>query len=374
MSQTEAAAPTARKHPRGRLRRAIGVIGVDNLSLLGALALMGVFVAFLSPALGIEGGKNFLSWQNLMNSLAQSVVIVGLLSVGETAVIVAGALDISVGSMASLTSVVSALVVTQGVIAGFGAGSMQIAFLAGVVAGMLAGVVNGLIVTVLKVNPIIATLGTLAAFDGLGFLVAPGGKPIGIVTQPDFTWLGSGRFLTTLPLPDLGGRPWPGVPVMFVVFLAVALVMHVVMRYTDFGRSIYAIGGNATAARLAGINLRRVRIAMYMVSGAIAGIAGVLLTAQTTSGNPINGRNLELQAITAVFLGGAATAGGRGTIVGTVLAVFLVGTLNNSMNLLGVGQFYQRVALGLLLVFAVAISQWRQSRAERARTRVAAAA
>jgi ribose/xylose/arabinose/galactoside ABC-type transport system permease subunit len=374
MSQTEAAAPTARKHSRGRLRRAIGVIGVDNLSLLGALALMGVFVAFLSPALGIEGGKNFLSWQNLMNSLAQSVVIVGLLSVGETAVIVAGALDISVGSMASLTSVVSALVVTQGVIAGFGAGSMQIAFLAGVVAGMLAGVVNGLIVTVLKVNPIIATLGTLAAFDGLGFLVAPGGKPIGIVTQPDFTWLGSGRFLTTLPLPDLGGRPWPGVPVMFVVFLAVALVMHVVMRYTDFGRSIYAIGGNATAARLAGINLRRVRIAMYMVSGAIAGIAGVLLTAQTTSGNPINGRNLELQAITAVFLGGAATAGGRGTIVGTVLAVFLVGTLNNSMNLLGVGQFYQRVALGLLLVFAVAISQWRQSRAERARTRVAAAA
>jgi ribose/xylose/arabinose/galactoside ABC-type transport system permease subunit len=373
MSQTEAAPMPARKTTRGPLRRTIGLIGVDNLSLLAALALLSFFVAFVTPALGIDGGKNFLSWQNLMNSLAQSVVIVGLLSVGETAVIVAGALDISVGSMASLTSVVSALVVTQGVFGWFG-GSMQVAFAAGIVAGMLAGVVNGLIVTVLKVNPIIATLGTLAAFDGLGFLVAPGGKPIGIVTQPDFTWLGSGRFLANLPIPDLGGRPWPGVPVMFVVFLIVALIMHIVMRYTDFGRAIYAIGGNATAARLAGINLRRVRIGMYMVSGAIAGIAGVLLTAQTTSGNPINGRNLELQAITAVFLGGAATAGGRGTIVGTVLAVLLVGVLNNGMNLLGVGQFYQRVALGLLLVFAVAISQWRQGRAERTRTRVAAAA
>jgi ribose/xylose/arabinose/galactoside ABC-type transport system permease subunit len=372
MSQTEAAPLPVRQHSAGVFRRTIGIVGIDNLSLLVALALMSIFVAFITPLLGIDGGRNFLSWQNLMNSLAQSVVIVGLLSVGETAVIVAGALDISVGSMASLTSVVSALVVTQGVF-GLFAGSMQFAFIAGVVAGMLAGVVNGFIVTVLKVNPIIATLGTLAAFDGLSFLVAPGGKPIGIVTQPDFTWLGTGRFLQDL-LPPLGGRPFPGVPVMFVVFLIVALIMHIVMRYTDFGRSIYAIGGNATAARLAGINLRRVRIVMYMISGAIAGVAGVLLTAQTTSGNPINGRNLELQAITAVFLGGAATTGGRGTIVATVLAVILVGVLNNSMNLLGVGQFYQRVALGLLLVFAVAIAQARQARAERARTRVAAEA
>jgi ribose/xylose/arabinose/galactoside ABC-type transport system permease subunit len=373
MSHTEAAPLPTRPSFGGVLRRTVGVIGVNNLSLLAALGLMGGLVAFVSPVLGIEGGRNFLSWQNLMNSLAQSVVVVGLLSVGETAVIVAGALDISVGSMASLTSVVSALVVTQGVFGLFGAGSMQVAFMAGIVAGMVAGAVNGLIVTVLKVNPIIGTLGTLAAFDGLSFLVAPEGKPIGIVTQPDFTWLGNGRFLANLPLPELGARPWPGVPVMFVIFLLVALVMHVVMRYTDFGRSIYAIGGNATAARLAGINIRRVRIGMYVASGAIAGIAGVLLTAQTTSGNPINGRNLELQAITAVFLGGAATTGGRGTIVGTVLAVLLVGVLNNSMNLLGVGQFYQRVALGLLLVGAVALAQWRQARAERARTRIAAA-
>ena len=115
---------------------------------------------------------------------------------------------------------------------------------AGLTAGVLAGIVNGFIVTVLKVNPIIATLGTLAAFDGLAFLLAPDGKPIGIVTHPDFTWLGTGRFLQDLPLPALGGREWPGIPIMFVVFVVVAAIMHVVMRYTDFGRSVYAVGGN----------------------------------------------------------------------------------------------------------------------------------
>ncbi|HEY6057765.1 MAG TPA: ABC transporter permease [Candidatus Limnocylindrales bacterium] len=370
LEETASAAEASRR--TSVLRRIIGAVGVDNLSLLFALLLLVVFIGNVSPLLGVEGGANFWSWQNLMNSLAQSIVIVGLLSLGETVVIVAGALDISVGSIASVASVFSALIVTHGVLGAFGAGSMQLAVLAGIAAGMFCGVINGLIVTVLKVNPIIATLGTLAAFDGLAFLIAPDGKPVGVVTQPDFTWLGTGRFLQSLPLPELGGRPWPGVPVVFVVLLLVAVVMHVLVRYTDFGRSIYAIGGNATAARLAGINLRNVRIALYVISGAIAGLAGVLLTARTTSGNPINGRSLELQAITAVFLGGAATTGGKGTIVGTFLAVLLVGVLSNGMNLLGVGAFYQRVALGLLLIGSVAIAQWRQGRVERARTRAAA--
>lgn len=373
MSVADTSAAPPRRRGRGLGRRLIAAIGVDNLSLVIALVLLVVFIGNVSPLLGISGGQFFWSWQNLMNSLAQSIVIVGLLAIGETVVIVAGALDISVGSIASVASVFSAIIVTQGVLGTFGAGSMQIAILAGIAAGMFCGAINGFIVTILKVNPIIATLGTLAAFDGLAFLIAPEGKPIGVVTQPDFTWLGTGRFLQNLPIPDLGGRPWPGVPVIFVVLILVAVVMHVVMRYTDFGRSIYAIGGNATAARLAGINLRNVRIVMYLISGAIAGLAGVLLTARVTSGNPINGRSLELQAITAVFLGGAATTGGKGTIVGTFLAVLLVGVLTNGMNLLGVGAFYQRVALGVLLVGAVAVAQYRQSRAERARTRIAAA-
>jgi len=356
------------------LKRVVSIVGVDNLSLVLALILIVAIIVWLQPL--------FLSWQNLMNSLSQSIVIVGLLALGETVVIVAGMLDISVGSIASVASVTAATAIVYGSVflpgdfqmpIPFVQGSMVGAILVGIATGVVLGIINGLIVTKLKVNPIIATLGTLAAFAGLAFLVAPDGKPVGVVTQPDYTWLATGRLFPELPLPELGGRAWTGVPILFLIFIVVAVLFHVLMKYTDFGRAVYAIGGNATAARLAGINLTRAKIGMYVLSGVTAGLAGVLLTARTTSGNPINGVGFELQAITAVFLGGAATAGGKGTIVGTVLAVLLVGVLNNGMALLGVGTFYQRVALGVLLIAAVALAQWRQSRADRARTRTAAA-
>jgi ribose/xylose/arabinose/galactoside ABC-type transport system permease subunit len=363
-----------RTHPkRDILHETLGLIGADNLSLIFALIALVFLITIGSGWFGMSGGEKFFTWQNLMNSLAQAIVIVGLLAIGETVVIVAGALDISVGSVASIGSVVSASVLvgagTVGALGIFPTGNVAIAVLAGILAGMLAGVFNGLIVTTLRVNPIIATLGTLAAFAGFAFLLAPDGKPIGVLTQADFTWLAQGRFWMGAAIPKLGGSNWTGIPVLTVILIVVAILVHILMRYTDFGRAIYAIGGNATAARLAGINISQVRVLMYMISGGIAGLAGVLLTARTTSGNPINGTGLELQAITAVFLGGAATAGGKGTIMGTFLAVILVGVLNNGMNLLGFNTFTQRVALGLLLIAAVAISQWRQAQAERARTR-----
>lgn len=368
--------PTYLKKNGSAFRRMINAIGVDNLSLLIALVALLFLITIASGWFGYEGGDKFFSWQNLMNSLAQAIVIVGLLAVGQTVVIIAGALDISVGSIASIGSVVSASVLvgvgTASVLSFLPTDNVFVAVLMGIIAGMLCGVINGFIVTTLRVNPIIATLGTLAAFAGVAFLLAPEGKPVGVLTQPHFTWLAQGRFLTDLPIPPLGGTNWTGIPVLTVILVIVALIAHFLMSYTDFGRAIYAIGGNDVAARLAGINLSRVRVLMYVFCGGIAGLSGVLLTARTTSGNPINGVGLELQAITAVFLGGAATTGGRGTVFGTFLAVILVGVLNNGMNLLGFNTFVQRVALGLLLIAAVAISQWRQARAERARTMIAA--
>ena len=333
-------------------------------------------ITVVSGWFGLSGGNRFLSWQNLMNGVAQAIVIVGLLAIGETVVIIAGGLDISVGSVASIGSVVSASVLvgvgTVGSLSFIPIDNMAAALIMGIIAGMVAGAVNGFIVTVLKVNPIIATLGTLAAFAGAAFLLVPDGKPIGIVTQQDFIGIARGRFLTDLPIPALNGSDWTGIPILTLIFVGVTLLFHILMTYTDYGRSIYAIGGNQVAAHLAGINLTRVRIMMYMLSGAVAGLAGTLLTARTTSGNPINGVGLELQAITAVFLGGAATTGGKGTILGTFLAVIMVGILNNGMNLLGFNTFVQRVALGLLLIGAVAISQWRQARVEKARARAIA--
>jgi len=358
------------------LKRVINFVGADNLSLMFALLVLVLLITVVSGWFGMSGGDKFVSWQNFMNSLAQAVVVVGLLAIGETVVIIAGGLDISVGSIASIGSVVSASVLigvgTVGALGILPTGNVFIAILGGIFAGVVAGFINGFIITKLRVNPIIATLGTLAAFSGFAFLLAPDGKPVGVFTQPDFIWMARGRLLADLPIPPLGGADWPGVPVLTVILILVAIFVHVLMTYTDFGRAIYAIGGNDVAARLAGINLTRVRMTMYMLSGGIAGLAGVLLASRTTSGNPVNGIGLELQAITAVFLGGAATTGGKGTIFGTFLAVILVGVLNNGMNLLGFNTFIQRVALGMLLVAAVAVAQWRQQRAERARTSIAA--
>lgn len=351
-------------------------IGADNISLLLALLILIVLITVVSPLFGMTGGDKLFTWQNLMNSLAQAIVIVGLLAIGETLVVLAGGLDISVGSITSIGSVVSASVLvgvgTVGSLGFLPTNSVVVAVLAGILAGALAGLINGFIVTKLRVNPTVATLGTLAAFAGFAFLLAPDGKPIGVLTQENFIWLARGRLLKDAAIPALSGSDWTGIPVLTVILVVVAVLFHIILTYTDFGRSVYAIGGNQTAARLAGINITRIKLIVYSLGGAVAGLAGTLLTARTTSGNPINGVGLELQAITAVFLGGAATTGGKGTIVGTFLAVMLVGVLNNGMNLLGFNTFVQRVALGFLLVGAVAISQWRQANEEKARARAMA--
>ncbi len=309
-----------------------------------------------------------------MNSLAQSIVIVGLLAIGETVVIIAGGLDISVGSIASVASVTSAMAVGGPDRVHPRQASPWLALVVGIATGVILGIGNGLIVTVLRVNPIIATLGTLAAYAGLAFLVAPDGKPVGVVTQPDFTVVrdradpqrpadpGPRRLDLdghpgAVPVPGRGGRHLPHAHDATPTSGAPSTPSAATPRPPAWPASTWAASS----------------VTMYVLSGAVAGLAGVLLTARTTSGNPINGVGFELQAITAVFLGGAATTGGKGTIMGTVLAVVLVGVLNNGMNLLGIGTFYQRVALGALLIGAVAIAQWRQARAERARTRIAAA-
>jgi ribose/xylose/arabinose/galactoside ABC-type transport system permease subunit len=249
-----------------------------------------------------------------------------------------------------------------GALAVVSTGSPAAGVVAGMAAGLLCGLVNGLIITIGRVNTIIATLATLSAFRGLAFIIAPEGKPVGVI-NPAFNAIGTGRVALTAAV---------GIPVPLLILLVVAVLVHVFLSYSDVGRAVYAMGGNPIAARLAGINLRRMTVGIYLLSGTVAGLAGIVVTARTFSGQPQSGTDgLELEAITAAFLGGCAIQGGKGTIAGTLLAVFLIGTLSNGMSLLGMPTFYQLVAKGLLLVLAVAIQQWRLARAERARTSLA---
>lgn len=332
----------------GALKRMTNAVGAENLSLIIALAILVALIASQTDA--------FFQTRNLLN-IGQNISVVGLVAIGVTIVIVSAGLDISVGSIAGVASVVSALIITE-----YGTEIGSVA--GGIAAGAALGLVNAAVITFLRVNPVIATLATFSAFRGLAFLIAPGGRSIGVLDQ-EFTWLGVGRLFA--------GEEFPGVPVPLVILVGVAIIAHFVLRYSVFGRSVYAMGGNPTAARLAGINLTRMKFMMYSASGALAGLAGVIMTARTSSGQPASGtQGLELEAITAVFLGGAILAGGKGTIAGTMLAVVLIGTLSNGMNLMGIATFYQLVAKGLLLIIAVAIGQWRMVRAERIQARAIA--
>lgn len=327
MTQSAASADTAERSTVGNFIR--NNIGTQNLSLLIALlVLIAIFGAIRPDA--------FFLGRTLTN-IVLGVSILGVLAIAQTMVIVSGGLDISVGSSTGLCTLVAALAIET-------TGSSWLAVVTALVAGGIAGCINGLIITFGRVNPVITTLGTMAAFRGLALIIS-NGRSIAILND-DFRWLGSG-FVGFLPMPVF-------------LMLIVAALFFVFMRFTIMGRNVYAMGGNPVVARLAGIPLTRYRIAIYTVSGIAAGLAGVILAARTGSGQPVSGsEGLELEAITAAVLGGCALAGGKGTIFGAVLAVLILGVLKTGMLLIGLQSFYQDVAKGALLVGAVMIQELR---------------
>uniref|UniRef100_UPI0033AC8C96 ABC transporter permease n=1 Tax=Streptomyces sp. NPDC006512 TaxID=3154307 RepID=UPI0033AC8C96 len=306
-------------------------LGGQNLSLIGALVVV----------LGLFGvlNDNYLSFSNLQ-VIAEAATITGLLAVVQTVVIICGGLDISVGSQAGLASVVSAMAFTS-------AGSNPyVGIVAAVGVGVLVGVVNGVAIVYGRVNPTIATLAGLAAYKGVAQLVSDGRAQGYVLNDPLFVFLGRGKIA--------------GVPVMIWILVVVAVGVHVLLKYTDIGRNVYAIGGNDTAARLAGIGINKYLVAVYALIGVVAAVAGILLTARTGSGQPVSGsEGLELKAITAAALGGCALKGGKGGIGGTLLAVALLGALENGLTVEGINTFWQNVAQGALLVAAVVIQQRR---------------
>ena len=257
-SELAAAEPVALRPSGGAAARMIRAVGTHNFSLLIALAVLVAIFGSLRPDI-------FFLTRNVEN-IGQGIAILGVLATAQTIVIVSGGLDISVGAVVGLSTVSIALAVGW-------TGSPMLAILFGMAVGGVAGLVNGLIVTVGAVNAVIATLGTMAAFRGVAFIIS-NGQSISIFA-PAFRFIGAGRLL--------------GLQVTIEVLIVVVALFFALMRYTVIGRNIYAIGGNPVVARLAGLDVRRYQIGVYVLSGIASGLAGMLLAARTGSGQPISG-------------------------------------------------------------------------------------
>jgi ribose transport system permease protein/inositol transport system permease protein len=308
------------------------------------LLLLVVAFALLEP--------RFLHPLNLFNILRQ-VSIAGLIAIGMTFVVLTAGIDLSVGSLLALAGLVGAYVAKGGlddrfaVGAGVAAGNPAIlALMAAIAIGLAGGTLQGLVVTRLRVPPFVVTLGGLTAFRGAALLFSGGGPISGFA--PDYTWWGQGRIGI--------------VPVPVIIFLVAAVIAHLVLKYTRFGRHVYATGGNRDAADLNGVPTQRITLLVYVIIGFFCGLSGFLLSARLSSAEAVAGLGLELTVIASVVIGGTSLFGGVGGVFGTVVGALLIGVLTNGLVLLNVSSFIQQIVIGVILVAAVAFDQFAASR------------
>ncbi|MGW0775635.1 ABC transporter permease [Streptomyces sp. NPDC002835] len=327
-AQQDAPMPAAKSAPdQGGPRRPLGLrLDIRNLSLLGVLAVL-VAVG------GITKPDEFLATSNLQLVLTQASVI-GVVTVGMTFVITSGGIDLSVGAIVALASVWATTVATQEF------GFAGILFTA-VIVGVGCGLVNGLLIAYGRMVPFIATLAMLASARGLALQITDGRTQI----------------VTVDSVLDLGIRDAYilGIPPLVLVFAAVTVIGWLILGRTTFGRRTVAVGGNAEAARLAGIDVRRQRLYLYLLSGLCCGIAAFMLIVLAGSGQNTNGNLYELDAIAAAIIGGTLLSGGRGTIVGSVLGVLVFTTITNIFALNNLESAVQQIAKGAIIVAAVLV-------------------
>ncbi len=297
-------------------------------SQLGRLGLP-IALIVLCAALSIAR-PGFLTLPNLIN-LVRQISINGILAVGVTFVLLTGGVDLSLGSLVALTGVAAASFAHPGQF------PVVVPVLTGILAGAGCGALNGIVITRGRVAPFIVTLGMMTAARGLALVISEG-KPVSNLSR-EFTVIGSGQVL--------------GVPAPVIVLAAVACTAWIVLGNFRLGRYLYAVGGNENAARASGVRVNRVKMFAYTLCGALAGLAGVVLAARITTGQPNAGVGYELDAIAAVVIGGTSLSGGIGGIGGTVLGALLMGVINNGLDLLNVPSYYQQVVKGLIIVGAV---------------------
>lgn len=279
----------------------------------------------------------FLTSYNILNIFRQ-ITYIGLIAFGMTFVVITAGIDLSVGSILSLTGMIMGLLLVNG----------QPEYLAigtALFIGIILGSINGIAISYLKLQPFIVTLATMTMYRGLTMILSNGIPAMDIIDNAPFLdYLAQGRLFNIIPIP-------------MIILLFVLVILIIILQNTAFGKSVYAIGGNEEAARLSSIPIRKVKIIVYGLSGLMSAISGVLLSSRLSSAQPMAGYGYELDAIAAVVIGGTSLAGGKGRIFGTFLGVLIIGVLNNGLNIIGVSPFYQQFIKGIVILLAVAIDR-----------------
>jgi ribose/xylose/arabinose/galactoside ABC-type transport system permease subunit len=306
-----------------------------------ALRDYGIAIAFVVEVLIFSQlSEYFFTTDNILNITLQ-ISIIAIIAVGMTFVILTAGIDLSVGAVVAFTGIITTSVLK---IPAPLAAAFPLALVAGLVVGAISGAIAGLFVTRFNITPFIVTLALMTIWRGAGYMYTDG-RPIWGLPD-EFSFLGSGRVFS-LPVPTL-----------LMVFVYV--VAYAILTQTTFGRHVYAVGGNKEAARLAGINTNSVIMRVYIICGTLSALSGILLASRVNSGQPNAGLSYELDVIAAVVIGGTSLFGGRGTIVGTFIGAMLIGVLRNGLNLMNVGSYVQSVVLGVVILLAVLLDQWRK--------------
>lgn len=318
----------------------------EKLHRLSALLTLLLLIVGFSLA-----SQSFFSVNNVLTILLQTSVI-GLLGIGLTMVIITGGIDLSVGSVLALSGVATGMTIKAGL-------PVIPAMAFGVAVGAACGVVNGLVVTRLRIPPFVATLGMMLMARGLA-LQLTGAAPISQLGE-SFGRLGNGALFRVIEMQPNGFPKviFPGIPYPAILLLIVALAAAYMLRRRQIGRHIYATGSNEEAARLSGVRVDETKLYAYAMSGALAGLAGNVLMSRLITAQPSEGVMYELDAIAAAVIGGASLSGGVGTISGTMIGAFIIGILRNGLNMAGVSAFIQQIVIGAVVIGAVWIDQMR---------------
>lgn len=301
------------------------------VSLLLILAVLWIVLGFLSPY--------FFTVSNLFEITLQTAVI-AILAAGETLIIFSGGIDLSVGSVFACSAVVGGLVFQW-------THSLALTLAATVLFGGIMGCINGLLITRLRVPPFIATLGLMGVARGFALIFSRGIPIFGL--GKGYAWIGQGKFFNVVPVPT-------------VIMLFVFVIIYFVVNFTRFGRFTYAIGSNAEASRLSGINVKLVMLGIYAICGLLCGVASIIEAGRLGTVQPAGGNGYELLAIAAVVIGGTSTFGGEGSIIASLIGAIMVTTIRNGLNILGVNAFWQLVVTGIVILGAVSVDQFRRQK------------